>query len=68
MLDSKPTALSLERATLAELNAKAEKMNAETATILQETRWYPMAAIGAILVGFLGGLAGILTIAIKTMQ
>ena len=68
MLDSKPTALSLERATLAELNAKAEKMNAETATILQETRWYPMAAIGAILVGFFEGLAGILTIAIKAMQ
>ena len=68
MLDSQPNALTLERATLAKLNAEAEKMNAETAKILQETRWYPVAAIGAMLVGFLGGLVGILTIAVKAMH
>lgn len=65
MLTSNPSALEVERATLTKTLAEADKLNAETAKILQETRWYPLVALGAMLVGFLGGLATIITIALK---
>lgn len=68
MILSNPSALEVERATVAKLRAEAEKMNAETAKILQETRWYPVAALGVIVVGSLGALATIIVAAVRSLS
>jgi hypothetical protein len=68
VLTSSPTALEVERANVAKLRAEAEKMNAETAKILQETRWYPVAALGVVVVGSLGALATIIVAAVRALH
>ena len=67
MLTSGPSAGELERAEVAKMNAETDKLNAETQKILTETRWYPIAALSAVVVAGVGGIAAIVVTAIKVM-
>jgi len=49
------------------MNAETDKLNAETQKILTETRWYPIAALSAVVVAGVGGVAAIVVTAIKVM-
>lgn len=48
---------------------KAEAMNARTeaARILQQTRWYPAAALAVVTAGAIGALAAIITVAVRVL-
>jgi hypothetical protein len=68
VIPTESSALSAERSTVAKTKAGTEKLKTEAAKILQETRWYPVAAFGAIGVALLGSLATIIVAAVKVLQ
>lgn len=47
------------------LSAEASKVSAETSKIQAEQRYYPMVALGAIIVGALGAGAAIIAAVVK---
>jgi aspartate-semialdehyde dehydrogenase len=67
VIPSNPTALQLERAQIVKTKAEAAKVKAETRKILNETRWYPVAALSAVVVAGVGALAAIMVTAIKVI-
>jgi len=67
VIPSNPTALQLERAQIVKTKAEAAKVKAETRKILNETRWYPVAAMSAVIVAAFGGIAAITVTAIKVL-
>lgn len=67
MLTSGPSAGELERAAVAKVNAETAKLKAETHKLNTESRWYPIAALSAVVVAGVGGVAAIVVTAIKVM-
>jgi hypothetical protein len=67
VINSNPSALSVERANIAKTRAEALLMHAQTRKILMEARWYPVAALSAVIVAGVGGIAAIVVTAIKVL-
>ena len=67
MIASEPTALTVERVDIAKKRAETMLLHAQTRKILTETRWYPVAALSAVVVAGVGGITAVVVVAIKVM-
>lgn len=55
----------LLRSQNSQLIAQTMKLNAEASKIMEETRYYPLIALGAIVVGALGALGTMAILVVK---
>jgi hypothetical protein len=67
VINSNPSALTVERADIAKKRAETMLLHAQTRKILTETRWYPVAALSAVVVAGVGGISAVVVVAIKVL-